>query len=313
MQHSSPSSSFQAEIQPSLECPICTIPYNRHQHAPLILLCGHTLCKSCVNKLFHPARNIICPLDRKVDNRKFAHIPQSLLVIEMIDTITRMKEQIDFLKLMPEEKRVRKAERLQAAASECTEFITQLDAQIEESKSKVASTTSKIRETFTRLNGLLESRRQTLEEEATRLHEEQMERYVTMVENFEKQCAVQDDTECQATVALQDVPPLEFKYTYVKNDKAVSEALRDLGKVDMMLNKVPYECEHFVNITYWMLPPCCGRHYCCNKCHDKRETHSWQYADKMICMFCSREQPYRKLPNSCEYCGEEHKGVISKT
>lgn len=309
----SASSSFQNEIQPSLECPVCTTPYNRHQHAPLILLCGHTLCKSCVNRLFHPSKNIVCPLDRKVDNRKFAHIPQSLLVIEMIDTITRMKDQIDFLKLTPEEKRTRKAERLQAAAADCTEFIQQLNTQIEEAKEKASTTIAKIRETFSRLSGLLEGRKQVLEEETTRLHSEQTERYKSLMESFETQCASQGEAECQSATPTQEVPVLEFKYTYVKNDKAVSEALRELGKVDMLVNKVPYECEHFVNITYWMLPPCCGRHYCCNKCHDKKETHSWLYADKMVCMFCSREQPYRKLPNSCEYCSEEHKGVISKT
>ena len=312
MMSGSPSASFQTEIQPSLECPVCTTPYNRHQHAPLILLCGHTLCKNCVNKLYHPSKSIICPLDRKVDNRKFGHIPHSLLVIEMIDTITRMKEQIDFLKLTPDEKRIRKTERLQEAALECKAFMRDLDAHIEEVQQRMDEVTGKIRDTFSHLQHDLEDRRDSLERDTTALHEEEAEKYRKVIGVLEDQMTGEADGNGTPGNEVQDVPPPDFKYTYVKNDKAASEALHDLGKLDLLFNKVPYECEHFMNISYWMLPPCCGKHYCCNKCHDKREVHSWQYADKMVCMYCSREQPYRKLPNTCEYCSEEHKGVISK-
>ena len=111
---------------------------------------------------------------------------------------------------------------------------------------------------------------------------------------------------------MVEVPQTEFRFRYVRNDKGIGEALREFGKVDFLFSKVPYECEHFLNISYWMLPPCCGKHYCCNKCHDKREVHTWQYADKMVCMYCSREQSYRKLPNNCECCGEEHKASSAK-
>ncbi|XP_010546177.1 PREDICTED: uncharacterized protein LOC104818331 isoform X2 [Tarenaya hassleriana] len=34
-----------------LECPICFEPFDISHNAPLVLWCGHTLCKSCVSRL----------------------------------------------------------------------------------------------------------------------------------------------------------------------------------------------------------------------------------------------------------------------
>ncbi len=45
----------------------------------------------------------------------------------------------------------------------------------------------------------------------------------------------------------------------------------------------------------------------CDKCHDGAEDHINEWANRMICGWCSREQNYN--PESCSFCG---RSVIGK-
>jgi hypothetical protein len=40
--------------------------------------------------------------------------------------------------------------------------------------------------------------------------------------------------------------------------------------------------------------------YACDKCHDEGEEHPNEWANRMICGWCSREQNYR--PEDCGFC-----------
>jgi len=51
-------------------------------------------------------------------------------------------------------------------------------------------------------------------------------------------------------------------------------------------------CKHYKKSFRWLRFPCCGKAYPCDTCHDTKEDHVFEYAVKMICGHCSKEQTY---------------------
>ncbi|XP_026191969.1 uncharacterized protein LOC34623098 [Cyclospora cayetanensis] len=51
-------------------------------------------------------------------------------------------------------------------------------------------------------------------------------------------------------------------------------------------------CRHYKKSYRWLRFPCCGKAYPCDICHDSREDHEHEWATRMICGFCSLEQPF---------------------
>jgi uncharacterized CHY-type Zn-finger protein len=47
--------------------------------------------------------------------------------------------------------------------------------------------------------------------------------------------------------------------------------------------------------------PCCGKVYPCDTCHEEsnNDGHEMKWANRMICGFCSKEQPYSQKPCVC--------------
>jgi len=45
------------------ECSICSEAYDTKIRVPIVLWCGHTLCKECLDKLL-VNKNIECPFDK---------------------------------------------------------------------------------------------------------------------------------------------------------------------------------------------------------------------------------------------------------
>ncbi|XP_015912363.2 uncharacterized protein [Parasteatoda tepidariorum] len=61
-------------------------------------------------------------------------------------------------------------------------------------------------------------------------------------------------------------------------------------------------CKHYKKSYRWLRFPCCGRLYPCDICHDEKENdHEMKFASRMICGFCSKEQPYSK-EKPCSSC-----------
>ncbi|KAJ3322687.1 hypothetical protein HDU76_013828 [Blyttiomyces sp. JEL0837] len=60
-------------------------------------------------------------------------------------------------------------------------------------------------------------------------------------------------------------------------------------------------CSHYKKSYRWFRFPCCGKVYPCDICHEEKKSdgHSMEWATRMICGFCSREQPYSQKPCSC--------------
>ncbi|KAL1865375.1 hypothetical protein Daus18300_007265 [Diaporthe australafricana] len=60
-------------------------------------------------------------------------------------------------------------------------------------------------------------------------------------------------------------------------------------------------CKHYKRSYRWFRFSCCQRVHPCDKCHDGAEDHPNEWANRMICGYCSREQNY--TPGSCTFCG----------
>ncbi|PRP79134.1 hypothetical protein PROFUN_11690 [Planoprotostelium fungivorum] len=60
-------------------------------------------------------------------------------------------------------------------------------------------------------------------------------------------------------------------------------------------------CQHYKKSKRWLRFPCCDRAFPCDICHDNHNTdgHEMKWANRMICGFCSREQPYSDKPCVC--------------
>ena len=66
-------------------------------------------------------------------------------------------------------------------------------------------------------------------------------------------------------------------------------------------------CEHYKRSYRWFRFSCCSKVHPCDKCHDAAEDHTNEWANRMVCGWCSREQNFS--PESCAFCG---RSVIGK-
>ncbi|KAM7204935.1 hypothetical protein V8F20_003397 [Naviculisporaceae sp. PSN 640] len=70
-------------------------------------------------------------------------------------------------------------------------------------------------------------------------------------------------------------------------------------------------CEHYRRSYRWFRFSCCGKVFPCDRCHNasaESGSHVDEWASRMICGWCSREQKYH--PEMCQFCG---RSVIGKS
>ncbi|KAJ3257807.1 hypothetical protein HK103_004275 [Boothiomyces macroporosus] len=58
-------------------------------------------------------------------------------------------------------------------------------------------------------------------------------------------------------------------------------------------------CAHYRKSYRWFRFPCCSKLFPCDICHDEGSDHKGEWATRMVCGFCSREQPYSQKPCVC--------------
>ncbi|KAF9108311.1 hypothetical protein BGX27_008402 [Mortierella sp. AM989] len=60
-------------------------------------------------------------------------------------------------------------------------------------------------------------------------------------------------------------------------------------------------CDHYKKSRRWFRFPCCSKIYACHICHDEKESnsHECEYAKRMVCGHCSREQNVSDKPCIC--------------
>ncbi|WYZ43524.1 hypothetical protein EsH8_VI_001223 [Colletotrichum jinshuiense] len=60
-------------------------------------------------------------------------------------------------------------------------------------------------------------------------------------------------------------------------------------------------CGHYRKSYRWFRFSCCAKVHPCDRCHDEAENHVNEWANRMVCGWCSREQRY--APEACGFCG----------
>ncbi|KAH8854245.1 hypothetical protein EWB00_009148 [Schistosoma japonicum] len=71
-------------------------------------------------------------------------------------------------------------------------------------------------------------------------------------------------------------------------------------------------CKHYRKSYRWLRFPCCGRLEPCDVCHDNSvvDEHEMELATRMVCGFCSKEQPF-SATKPCVRCGKTLSGTHS--
>ncbi|VDM99490.1 unnamed protein product [Thelazia callipaeda] len=63
-------------------------------------------------------------------------------------------------------------------------------------------------------------------------------------------------------------------------------------------------CRHYKKSYRWFRFACCGKLYPCDLCHkDAEKDHETKLANRIVCGFCSKEQPFQKT-KPCINCKE---------
>ncbi|KAG9071293.1 hypothetical protein KI688_005504 [Linnemannia hyalina] len=93
-----------------------------------------------------------------------------------------------------------------------------------------------------------------------------------------------------------DLLPLKKKKNLAKNKNGLEFELQ-VGE------PLPRKgaCDHYKKSRRWFRFPCCSKIYPCHLCHDEKESesHESEYAKRMICGHCSREQAVSDKPCAC--------------
>lgn len=114
---------------------------------------------------------------------------------------------------------------------------------------------------------------------------------------------------CHARMSFR-IDSVKFLRTGGISDKGLERAAlpRRKKKVDDALlgvvagKELPKRgrCVHYSKSLRWFRFSCCDNVYACDRCHDEKEQHPNEFANRMLCGFCSREQNYR--PEDCGIC-----------
>jgi hypothetical protein len=254
-------------------------------------------------------------------------IPASLHILELIEQIAVMQQTIQYLKLDSQERALQARQRAEESVRQAKTLVEEIEGATDEIVKQRNIVLVQVESSFGQLQSALAEREQQLINEVNSLAEQSISKYQVLEleaqeeleaaqakqqEVLRKQPSEVTEADLQPKSSRMKVPVPEFNLKFLCDEEPVVAYLTKVGRVGRWVVKAPYECKHFSNVTYWMLPPCCFTYYCCNKCHDLTEQHPWQYATRMVCMYCDHEQPYKKLPNVCDHCSIAHKGVVSK-
>ncbi|KFY11305.1 hypothetical protein V492_04537 [Pseudogymnoascus sp. VKM F-4246] len=113
---------------------------------------------------------------------------------------------------------------------------------------------------------------------------------------------------CHASMTLKLTAPKFLRITSAAMPATGPRRKRD------MLHLHPGEalplngrCTHYAKSYRWFRFSCCNKVYACDRCHDEKEEHPNERAERMVCGWCSREQAFRK--EDCRFCG---RGLIRK-
>eukprot|EP00727_Mastigamoeba_balamuthi_P014116 m51a1_g9327 putative ubiquitin (806) ;mRNA; f:4818-8686 len=108
-------------------------------------------------------------------------------------------------------------------------------------------------------------------------------------------------------VHLNAVRPLEATMSHERKKKKTPVDPREAGiRVGRPLPE-DGTCKHYKQSYRWLRFPCCGRAWPCDTCHDENSDHPAEWATRMICGHCSKEQPFSQKPDTSKMSKKDSK------
>jgi hypothetical protein len=68
-----------------LTCNVCVELFDNKEHLPLILSCGHTLCRCCISSIHQAQGFIMCPIDRSPESKPIESLITNLALLQLVD------------------------------------------------------------------------------------------------------------------------------------------------------------------------------------------------------------------------------------
>mmetsp|Transcript_9815 Transcript_9815/g.19325 ORF Transcript_9815/g.19325 Transcript_9815/m.19325 type:complete len:318 (-) Transcript_9815:203-1156(-) len=68
-----------------LTCAVSLELFDSKERLPLILTCGHSLCKSCIQNIRQAQGFIMCPIDRTTENKPIESLITNLALLQLVD------------------------------------------------------------------------------------------------------------------------------------------------------------------------------------------------------------------------------------
>lgn len=68
-----------------LTCNVCVELFDNKEHLPLILSCGHSLCKCCISSIRQAQGFIMCPIDRSPESKPIESLITNLALLQLVD------------------------------------------------------------------------------------------------------------------------------------------------------------------------------------------------------------------------------------
>ncbi len=73
----------------SLKCLNCSSFLNNNSNAPIILNCGHTICKKCLENIFKRMFYVKCPFDNQKFFYELNNYPINYMALEYVEKYTK--------------------------------------------------------------------------------------------------------------------------------------------------------------------------------------------------------------------------------
>jgi uncharacterized CHY-type Zn-finger protein len=112
-----------------------------------------------------------------------------------------------------------------------------------------------------------------------------------------------DCREAQVAAASRTAPPTDMTWRGAKHAAGGGPGAKGAAKIQVG-KPLPHNgtCKHYGQSYRWLRFPCCGVAFPCDVCHDEGSDHLHEYARRMICGHCAREQPFSGTA-PCVACG----------
>lgn len=64
------------------KCGICGVAYDYDARVPLVLHCGHTFCKQCIEQWARQKGHVECFIDKRLDSRDVCQLPRNFALVD---------------------------------------------------------------------------------------------------------------------------------------------------------------------------------------------------------------------------------------